>query len=624
MALQVWLPLNGNLENQGLSNVTVINKGATVDDNGKIGKCYYFNGINYLIGNGPLSYSTQNFSIAFWVKYNNNSSYYCIYSQRTAIGEGITVWKINNHIRFDDGSNEWETPYKLTANIWTHVTVTRTSSEKKLYINGELKSTTTSGSLKSVSSKFIIGMSSKNNDTNVPTSYGLYGRLNDVRIYDHCLSPKEVKEISKGLVLHYKLDNYIGENLIDNSSNITTGWGKYTSVSTLTYENGKVKAVASSSGMPRIFNKTVLPYASVQEYYTIYVDYICQSDISIHGKSSNSVTELNESGSQSIGTIKKLYQINSENNHKIIVFSWLRPAATDTIKSSWWMISFGVNTTLYINQVKVEKGLNRQIVWTPYNIEYSTVHDCSGYQHHGNVATDLIVDNNTPRYNYCIKNAIEYPCKTITSIDFPESSGLTICCWVNLTAWGHQTSGLWATSNLSTDPTDYNTTACNHRDNGFDMRGTNGTTYRLACSATDIPVNAWKYVAITHDGANAKLYINGVLIRTKEIPSPLASFKYVYLGYSKAGNVIRKCQGSWSDFRIYATALSDEDIKELYDTSAIIDNQNNLHTRELIEDNMDYVEISKKGIVKTDSLTEGNNGIIFNSDNIECNQLIEI
>ena len=44
-----------------------------------------------------------------------------------------------------------------------------------------------------------------------PSYYPFKGQINDVRIYDHCLSPAEVKEISRGLILHYKLDDpYIG------------------------------------------------------------------------------------------------------------------------------------------------------------------------------------------------------------------------------------------------------------------------------------------------------------------------------------------------------------------------------------------------------------------------------
>ena len=38
------MPLNGTLDNIGISDVTVTNNGATVDNNGKIGKCYSFDG----------------------------------------------------------------------------------------------------------------------------------------------------------------------------------------------------------------------------------------------------------------------------------------------------------------------------------------------------------------------------------------------------------------------------------------------------------------------------------------------------------------------------------------------------------------------------------------------------
>jgi len=39
MSLQVWLPLNGDLHNQGLKSTTVINHNTTFTNDGKLGKC---------------------------------------------------------------------------------------------------------------------------------------------------------------------------------------------------------------------------------------------------------------------------------------------------------------------------------------------------------------------------------------------------------------------------------------------------------------------------------------------------------------------------------------------------------------------------------------------------------
>ena len=57
------------------------------------------------------------------------------------------------------------------------------------------------------------------------------GKINDVRVYDHCLSPLEVKQISQGLILHYPLNRngWGNENILlnthfDKQYVQSTGW----------------------------------------------------------------------------------------------------------------------------------------------------------------------------------------------------------------------------------------------------------------------------------------------------------------------------------------------------------------------------------------------------------------
>ena len=82
--------------------------------------------------------------------------------------------------------------------------MTADGTNVKFYVNGELKKTLTqTGQVSAAMDDNLITWARRG----VNTSAIYSAKYNDIRIYDHALSAKEVKEISKGLMLHYNFED---------------------------------------------------------------------------------------------------------------------------------------------------------------------------------------------------------------------------------------------------------------------------------------------------------------------------------------------------------------------------------------------------------------------------------
>ena len=225
MALQIWLPLNGTLENKGCTDITVVNNGATVNTAGKIGSCYSFDGNDDYISivcpklNTIFSGGAQPFSVAMWINHADSSRAILMGAYGLPNTPNNSFFNLElstaHAYRFDWKANpDW---YPNNTNVgsatWAHVVCTYDGTQVKIYLNGSLTATR-NGTLATLeyTGPYYLGRDSRTGTT------AFNGKMNDFRVYDHCLSTAEIKELSQGLILHYKLDDIVDDIRIIDSS----------------------------------------------------------------------------------------------------------------------------------------------------------------------------------------------------------------------------------------------------------------------------------------------------------------------------------------------------------------------------------------------------------------------
>lgn len=590
MSLQVWLPLNGNLNNQGLSEVTVTNNGATVDSNGKIGSCYSFDGgADRVSISDPLPF-TEDLTIAAWIKPTNVSSTTTQYalSYNTDAGGtsghllGIGMYGSSALAVWCSGT-VFTTSVTLVDNTWYHVAASRArTGELKVYVNGSCILTSADSNAPASRWFTIGGRSNSATGGAGGVAYCFKGSINDVRLYDHCLSAKEVKEISKGLVCHYKLDNngFGGENLILESHRVTSG-SDASGITSTYMDDGSLKIVSTSGnnhwrscGFSKDSNSNVGSKLSVGDTYTISLD--------VKVEEGSSLPTLFINGGNGY---KALHPVNG----KFVTNNWFRAYYTSTWGepgTSYGNISLHLGFssaigTFYFKNFKLEKG-SKPTQWCPSPLDDNTLgldstmeSDCSGLSNNGTKIGGLSSSTNplSIRYESCYDFDGNTGCIQIPNLATLAPSGeFTMNCWIY-----HDNT--WSSKGYETifgGPS------------GFELDAKHSGTKSPVLYACDwgkgratYELNKWNMITMTRNASETKFYINGEL-RITGSAGTIPSGNY-FVGAWQTSNG-QNYKGKISDFRLYSTVLSVEDIKELYSTSASIDKNGNMYAYEFKEE----------------------------------------
>ena len=625
MSLQVWLPLNGTTENQGLSNIQMLGSPNSWSTNGKIGKCANFSGnLAKVIYNNTTEFNyTDNFSWALWVNTNYPSATAYIFTNGRADAGGYGYGLQNNSTTtcFARFGNIGYT-INVIGGEWTHLAFTKEGTTIKIYKNGTLYSTNTfNGTLPTYSDGNGLGIGCFHYSGDI---YPYYGSINDFRIYDHCLSAKEVKEISKGLVLHYKLDSglnkiipsdyqeveylessgtqYINTNYVATSyplelkakmswltapSSEKDFWGNFNAT---TQTSSAYCFVCGGRGTDKWYQWGGSVWEPVSNLAT---NIIYETDF-IYTGTSGRKTEINgilaENTSISNGNAlattdgyiglfsgagKRAYCCGSFRiyratiiNNNITVRDFI-PCyrKSDNVAGMYDVIT----NTFFTNQGTGTFTLGPNIVLPVY--------DNSGHNNNGQIIGTPTFSTDSSRYNSSINfngtdNGILIENLFISDI---INTAITYSFWIKPNGENGARSvyfGSYSGTSWSIEKSAGNVLRLYW----------NGSPDENASGAT-ITDGVWQHVCITKNGTNdIKVYINGIQKWVSTATHSNLTFPTTYrIGRDVRTNDGTPYKGLMNDFRIYATALSADDVLELYQTSASIGKNGNIYAYELEE-----------------------------------------
>lgn len=549
-----------------------------------------------------MDYSTfgTEFSVAFWYKidtaFSGNRHLVCLCNQYGWPQLKFTCAATSNStLAFNIGDGSTSARSLSTSQIigsWQHICFTFNNKIAKVYVNGVQTGTATYSINPNWSGTTKMGIGGAPDGNERATTLS----LNDVRIYDHCLSPLEIKQISQGLVLHYTLaDKYIENttNLITTEDCLSTtcyngAISKY-SYGTNTDMYKEVTTFQGKKGT-KVYNQTngtgMYPYIYINnmytsdgtnspayktlsfDYYTTISTSICPYKLGSGNGTATYIVANNETRTGT-GTNQVVIPVKPNMwNHIEVTFhgtteadaQWgyiqNQPSHTSNTDNFWFFANMQLEIKDHATGYAGVGGTRNS----------TTIYDTSGFCNNGIAFGTFTVSNNTPKYNVStVFNGTDNAIQTPSLPSMISDKNYTIAVWIYKTVIGSKSY-----QTIYGGPS------------GFEIEARNGganetkfVPWNWGKPMASYELNEWNHCVFVHSDSDCKIYLNGEYIATGTAKSANPSGNYFVGAWNTATQ--QNFDGLMSDFRIYATALSAKDVKSLYNNSAYIDNQGNIY-----------------------------------------------
>lgn len=561
--------------------------------------------------------STQPFSICTWY-YTEDTNRAILFGDYATgsytVNMELTAATVPA-IRFiwANGSSSSQDMYIANSSItlahWAHLAITYDGTNLYTYLDGILVNTRAVAFITRTKSNsiYMLGRDGRTGAT------AFSGKLQDFRVYNTCLSIKEIKEIQKALVLHYPLDNngLYANNLFKGSALRPidrTPWqaisssdrvDSIASMPVKQYNNGifnwideggiyTAEITLNTSGNNGIaFQRLVSEFDfDPTVYYTISVEAQCSVQAA---KLSIGLSYLTTGNSWVWRGGQNAYNFNAANTWQTFSLTFKPDSNTQAI--SYCITSnYGNNAVLKLRKAKLEKG-TVVTPWTPEQAEINDlftfsgygerIYDTSGYQNNGYIRNaPCTLTTKTPRYQVA-SSFISGQCimtDKSSSVILPRT-GLTYSIWFKSANPGARFI------------------SCTEG-GGFNLETANGSVFspivyvtgtgyvRLNSNTTYTSLaNDWHMITVTYQDGILALYIDGQLDKSATVANNTISYPsatpLTLAGEAQGLNTPADTSfvGDLSDCRIYGRALTAEEILELYHTSMNVDSAGNISAR---------------------------------------------